>query len=91
MDVRGRGMPRLGWRFWVLDCRSEVLKFFYCFDLSLMIQKLSFKPQPRPGGMEREESPLPPSLAKLNACFYSALCTLNPTTQSFGSSVLAIL
>lgn len=28
MGFRGRGMPGLGWGFWIPDCRLEVFKFF---------------------------------------------------------------
>lgn len=85
MNFRGRGMLRLEWGFGIPDCRTEALKCF-CFVLFF---HSCFKNLFWPGGVETD-SPLPPSLAKLAACFYNALCTL-PPPQSVGSSALAIL
>lgn len=86
MNFGGRGMLRIEWGFGIPNCRAEALK---CFLIVLFFHSC-FKNLFWPGGAEQGDSPLPPSLAKLAACFYNALCTL-PPPQSVGSSALAIL
>lgn len=86
MNFGGREMLRLEWGFRIPECRAEVLK---CFFIVLFFHSC-FKNLFWPGGAEQGDSPLPPSRAKLAACFYSALCTL-PPPQSADSSALAIL
>lgn len=54
-----------------------------------MIQKLVSNLSLGLVGWSRETPLHSPSLAKLSACFYSALCTFYPIPQSFGSSALA--
>lgn len=79
MDFRGREKPWLKWGFWITDRRPEVLKFFFnCFDFPLMIQKLVSNLSLGLVGWSRETPLRSPSLAKLSACFYSALCTFYP-------------